>query len=199
MVIHQFTRDPPTSVAGIYTIVVVRSLRDHNQANGRRSVSSRAPVRFLDSWIVATDLFAVIAAALEMVCYSSSLCRRSDAGGCGSLFLDQFRLGFLATGFGSGGRLLEWWSSGRVEVSQLESGPDVAPPTVKLVLLLISIPLLRRGTEAFIAIVTEYSYLNLLSSLLITILLHLIMSSVVLAARRAPAAEGCRPCPPYLC
>ncbi|RWV78411.1 hypothetical protein GW17_00060628 [Ensete ventricosum] len=42
-------------------------------------------------------------------------------------------------------------------------------------------------------------YLSLLSSLLLTIPLHLIMSSVVLAARRAPAGKGCRPSPPYLC
>ncbi|RZS22699.1 hypothetical protein BHM03_00055515, partial [Ensete ventricosum] len=52
---------------------------------------------------------------------------------------------------------------------------------------------------AFIAIVTEYPYLNPLSSLLLTIPLHLTMPSVVLTARRAPAAEGCRPCPSYLC
>ncbi|RRT45163.1 hypothetical protein B296_00055312 [Ensete ventricosum] len=53
--------------------------------------------------------------------------------------------------------------------------------------------------EAFIATVTGYPYLNPLSSLLLTIPLHLTTSSVVLAARRAPAAKGCRPCPPYLC
>ncbi|RWV98218.1 hypothetical protein GW17_00038948, partial [Ensete ventricosum] len=44
-----------------------------------------------------------------------------------------------------------------------------------------------------------YPYLNPLSSLLLTIPLHLTMPSVVLTARRAPAAEGCRPCPSYLC
>ncbi|RZS10193.1 hypothetical protein BHM03_00041377 [Ensete ventricosum] len=42
-------------------------------------------------------------------------------------------------------------------------------------------------------------YLSSLSSLLLTILLHLTMSSVVLATRRAPAGKGCRTCPPYLC
>ncbi|RZS21877.1 hypothetical protein BHM03_00054575 [Ensete ventricosum] len=41
-----------------------------------------------------------------------------------------------------------------------------------------------------------YPYLNPLSYLLLTIPLHLTTPSVVLAARRAPAAEGCRPCPP---
>ncbi|RWW39660.1 hypothetical protein BHE74_00054995, partial [Ensete ventricosum] len=62
-----------------------------------------------------------------------------------------------------------------------------------------AIPLLRRGARAFIATVTGYPYLNPLSSLLLTIPLHLTTPSVVLAARRAPATEGCRPCPPYLC
>ncbi|RWV84493.1 hypothetical protein GW17_00053789 [Ensete ventricosum] len=62
-----------------------------------------------------------------------------------------------------------------------------------------AIPLLRRGARAFIVRVTGYPYLNLLSSLLLTIPLHLTMSSVVLATRRAPASKGCRHCPPYLC
>ncbi|RWV92928.1 hypothetical protein GW17_00044653, partial [Ensete ventricosum] len=62
-----------------------------------------------------------------------------------------------------------------------------------------SIPLLRRGLGAFIVRVTGYPYLNLLSSLLLTIPLHLTMPSVVLAARCAPAGKGCRPSPPYLC
>ncbi|RRT41838.1 hypothetical protein B296_00054714 [Ensete ventricosum] len=44
-----------------------------------------------------------------------------------------------------------------------------------------------------------YPYLNPLSSLLLTIPLHLTTPSVVLAARRTPAAEGCRPYPSYLC
>ncbi|RWW62492.1 hypothetical protein BHE74_00030373, partial [Ensete ventricosum] len=61
-----------------------------------------------------------------------------------------------------------------------------------------AIPLLRRGAGAFIATVTGYPYLNPLSSLLLTIPLHLTTPSVVLVARRAPAAEGCRHCPPYL-
>ncbi|RZR78219.1 hypothetical protein BHM03_00003495 [Ensete ventricosum] len=62
-----------------------------------------------------------------------------------------------------------------------------------------AIPPLRRGAGAFIATVTRYPYMNLLSSLLLIISLYLTMSSVVLAARRAPAVEGYRPCPPYLC
>ncbi|RRT55215.1 hypothetical protein B296_00014966 [Ensete ventricosum] len=61
------------------------------------------------------------------------------------------------------------------------------------------IPLLRRGAGAFIVTVTRYSYLNHLSSLLLTIPLYLTLPSVVLAARRAPVGKGCRPCPPYLC
>ncbi|RWW67930.1 hypothetical protein BHE74_00024572, partial [Ensete ventricosum] len=62
-----------------------------------------------------------------------------------------------------------------------------------------AIPLLRRGVGAFIVRVTGFSYLSPLSSLLLTISLHLTMSSVVLAARRASAGKGCRPCPPYVC
>ncbi|RWV98920.1 hypothetical protein GW17_00038204 [Ensete ventricosum] len=50
-----------------------------------------------------------------------------------------------------------------------------------------AIPLLRRGAETFIATVTGYPYLNPLSSLLLTILLHLTMSSVVLAVDRTTA------------
>ncbi|RZS24954.1 hypothetical protein BHM03_00058091, partial [Ensete ventricosum] len=47
--------------------------------------------------------------------------------------------------------------------------------------------------KAFIAIVTGYPHMKPLFSLLLTIPLHLVTPSVVLAARRAPAAEGCRP------
>ncbi|RWW51371.1 hypothetical protein BHE74_00042296 [Ensete ventricosum] len=61
------------------------------------------------------------------------------------------------------------------------------------------LPLCLSVLLAFIATVTGYSYLNPLSSLLLTIPLHLTTPSVVLAVRHAPAAEGCRPCPPYLC
>ncbi|RWW59159.1 hypothetical protein BHE74_00033919 [Ensete ventricosum] len=110
-----------------------------------------------------------------------------------------------APGPSLGGRLLvvELRSGGCVSApvdrrglqeGQVGSGPDVAPPTVKLVLLLIlRSPTLRRGAGAFIATVTGYPYLNPLSSLLLTIPLHLTMSFVVLATRHAPATEGCRP------
>ncbi|RZS26968.1 hypothetical protein BHM03_00060392 [Ensete ventricosum] len=94
-----------------------------------------------------------------------------------------------APGSGLGGRLLEWWSSGRVEVSQLGSRCDPSDGQVSFVVD-FTIPSLRRGAGAFITTVTGYPYLNLLSSLLLTIPLHLTMSSVVLAARRAPAADG---------
>ncbi|RWW01649.1 hypothetical protein GW17_00035295 [Ensete ventricosum] len=83
-------------------------------------------------------------------------------------------------GSGTGGRLLEWWSSSRTEVSQLG-------------LAVVSCKKVRSVT------VTGYPYLNPLFSLLLTISLHLTMSSVVLTALRAPAGKGCRPCPPYLC
>ncbi|RRT39050.1 hypothetical protein B296_00041986 [Ensete ventricosum] len=62
-----------------------------------------------------------------------------------------------------------------------------------------TIPLLRRGVGAFIVRVTGSPYLSLLSSLLFIIPLYLIMSSVVLATRRAPAGKGCRSSPSYLC
>ncbi|RZR92647.1 hypothetical protein BHM03_00020975 [Ensete ventricosum] len=116
-------------------------------------------------------------------------------------------------GSGLGGRLLEWWSSGRVEMFQLGlvadsckkvrsgrvgSRRDPSDGQVSFVVD-FAIPLLGRSAGAFIAIVMRYPYLKLLSSLLLTILLHLATSSVVFAARRAPAAGGCRPCPPYPC
>ncbi|RWW23182.1 hypothetical protein GW17_00012575, partial [Ensete ventricosum] len=85
-------------------------------------------------------------------------------------------------GSDAGGRLLEWWSSGWAEVSQL----GLAVVSCKKV-------------RAFIVRVTWSPYLNPLSSLLLTIPLHLTIPSVVFVARCAPAGKGCRPCPPYLC
>ncbi|RWW33509.1 hypothetical protein GW17_00001763, partial [Ensete ventricosum] len=61
------------------------------------------------------------------------------------------------------------------------------------------IPLLRRGARAFIVSVIGHSYLISLLPLLLTIPSFLTMSSVVLTARRAPAGNGCQPCPSYLC
>ncbi|RWW54429.1 hypothetical protein BHE74_00038998 [Ensete ventricosum] len=116
-----------------------------------------------------------------------------------------------ASGSGLGGRLLEWWSSGRVEMFQLGSIADSCKkvrwvgsrrdPSDGQVSLVVdfTIPPLRRGAGAFIAIVTGYPYLKPLSSLLLIIPLHLTTPSVVLAAKRAPAAGGCRRCPPYPC
>ncbi|RZS21651.1 hypothetical protein BHM03_00054314 [Ensete ventricosum] len=95
-------------------------------------------------------------------------------------------------GSGSGRSLVPAGRSGRVG-----SRRDPSDGQVSLVVD-FAIPLLRRGAGAFIATVTGYPYLNPLSYLLLTISLHLTMSSMVLATRRAPAAEGCRPCPPYL-
>ncbi|RRT44658.1 hypothetical protein B296_00015931 [Ensete ventricosum] len=71
-----------------------------------------------------------------------------------------------APGSGLGGRLLEWWSSGRVEMFQLGSAAD-------------SCKKVKSG--AVIAIVTGYPYLKPLYPLLFTIPLHLTTSSVVLA------------------
>ncbi|RWW46515.1 hypothetical protein BHE74_00047556 [Ensete ventricosum] len=95
--------------------------------------------------------------------------------------------------FSSGRSLVPIGRSGRVG-----SRRDPSDGQVSLVVD-FAIPLFRRGAGAFIATVTGYSYLNLLSSLLLTISLLLTTPSVVLVARRAPAAEECRPCPPYLC
>lgn len=104
IVIHQVTGDPSASSAGIYRIVVMRSpqetvtepTEDVECTHLIWFVILPSPpfslVRFLDCRHRSLRCYA---ATLEMVCYSSSLCRRSDAGGCGSLFLDQFRLWFL--------------------------------------------------------------------------------------------------------
>ncbi|RRT35052.1 hypothetical protein B296_00042212, partial [Ensete ventricosum] len=51
-----------------------------------------------------------------------------------------------------------------------------------------AIPLLRRGAGAFIVTIVGCSYLRPLSSSLLTILSHLIMSSMVLVVRRAPSS-----------
>ncbi|RZR71726.1 hypothetical protein BHM03_00006861 [Ensete ventricosum] len=89
--------------------------------------------------------------------------------------------------FSSGRPLIPVRRSGRVG-----SRRDPSDDQVSLVVD-FAIPPLRRGAGAFIAIVMGYPYLKPLSSLLLTISLYLTMSSVVLAARRAPAAGGCRP------
>ncbi|RWV96340.1 hypothetical protein GW17_00040965 [Ensete ventricosum] len=102
-----------------------------------------------------------------------------------------------APGPGLGGRLLvvELRSGGRVSAwvghRFLQKGPvgsrhDPFDGQVSSVID-FTIPLLHRGAGAFIAIVTGYSYLNPLSSLLLTIPLHLTMSSVVLAVGRTTA------------
>ncbi|RZS08066.1 hypothetical protein BHM03_00038996 [Ensete ventricosum] len=87
--------------------------------------------------------------------------------------------------------------SGRNVSGRVGSRRDPSGGQVSLVVD-FAIPLLRRGAGAFIATVTRYPYLNPLFFLLLIILLHLTTPSVVLAARHAPTAEGCRPCPPYL-
>ncbi|RRT59464.1 hypothetical protein B296_00016884 [Ensete ventricosum] len=59
-----------------------------------------------------------------------------------------------------------------------------------------AISLLCSGAGAFIVSVVGHSYLISLLSLLLTMLSYLSTMPVVLAMRRAPACEGCRP---YLC
>ncbi|RRT60621.1 hypothetical protein B296_00003505 [Ensete ventricosum] len=95
----------------------------------------------------------------------------------------------------SGGAQVGWTclSSGRSPIPTRRSGRvgsrrDPSDGQVSSVVD-FAIPLLRRGVWAFITTVTGYSYLNPLSSLLLTIPLHLTMPSVVLVARRALAAE----------
>ncbi|RZS24579.1 hypothetical protein BHM03_00057663 [Ensete ventricosum] len=113
----------------------------------------------------------------------------------------RVRLGRLAAG------VVELRSSGNVSArvgrrflqeGQVGSRRDPFNGQVSFVVD-FAIPPLRRGVGAFIAMVTGYPYLKLLSSLLLTIPLHLTTPSVVLSVRRAPVAGGCRPCPPYLC
>ncbi|RWW13483.1 hypothetical protein GW17_00022792 [Ensete ventricosum] len=97
----------------------------------------------------------------------------------------------------SGGAQVGWTclSSGRSSIPARRSGRvgfrcDPSDGQVSSVVD-FAIPLLRRGAGAFIATVTGYPYLNPLSSLLLTIPLHLTMSSVVLAARHAsPVVRG---------
>ncbi|RWW37265.1 hypothetical protein BHE74_00057661, partial [Ensete ventricosum] len=88
-------------------------------------------------------------------------------------------------GFSSGRLLIPTRRSGRVGSRRNPSDGQVS------LVVDFAILLLRRGAGAFIVIVTGYPYLKLLSSLLLTIPLHLTTLSVVLAARRAPAAGGC--------
>ncbi|RZS18982.1 hypothetical protein BHM03_00051321 [Ensete ventricosum] len=95
--------------------------------------------------------------------------------------------------FSSGRPLVPAGRSGRVGSRRNPSDGQVS------LVVDFAIPLLRRDAGAFIATVTGYPYLNHLSSLLLTIPLLLTTPFVVLATRHAPAAEGCRLCPPYLC
>ncbi|RWW50941.1 hypothetical protein BHE74_00042758 [Ensete ventricosum] len=59
-----------------------------------------------------------------------------------------------------------------------------------------AIPLLRRGAGAFIVSAVGHSYLISLLPLLLTMPSYLSTTPAVLAVRRSPAGEGCRP---YLC
>ncbi|RRT74165.1 hypothetical protein B296_00012486 [Ensete ventricosum] len=105
-----------------------------------------------------------------------------------------------APGLGLGGRLLvvELRSGGRVSArvgrrflqeGRVGSRRDPSDGQVSYVVD-FTIPLLRRGALAFIAIITRYLYPNPLSSLLLTIPLHLTMSSVVLAELNSSTNPG---------
>ncbi|RWW83254.1 hypothetical protein BHE74_00008252 [Ensete ventricosum] len=113
----------------------------------------------------------------------------------------RVRLGRSAAGvveLRSGGNVSARVNRRFLQEGQVKSRRDPSDGQVSFVVD-FTIPGLRRGVWAFIAIVTGYPYLKLLSSLLLTIPLHLTTPSVVLATRHAPAAGGCRLCPPYQC
>ncbi|RZS26612.1 hypothetical protein BHM03_00059974 [Ensete ventricosum] len=103
------------------------------------------------------------------------------------------------------------WSGGvRFGRRRLSSGRELAPtkrsgrvssrrdPSDGQVSAMVDfvIPLLRRGTRAFIVSVVGHSYLISLLPLLLTMSSYLSTMPAVLAVRHAPAGEGCRP---YLC
>ncbi|RRT40370.1 hypothetical protein B296_00035311 [Ensete ventricosum] len=99
-----------------------------------------------------------------------------------------WEVGYWSGGAHVGGKC---FSSGRPLIPARRSGRvgsrrDPFDGQVSLVVD-FSIPLLRRGIEAFIVIVMGRPYRRPLSSLLLTILLHLTTPFVVLATRRAPS------------
>ncbi|RZS14120.1 hypothetical protein BHM03_00045783 [Ensete ventricosum] len=109
---------------------------------------------------------------------------------------------------GLGGRLLEWWSSGREEVLQFGSVADSCTkagsgrfrrePSDSQVSLVVpfSNPLSRRGAGAFIVSVVDHLYLVTLLLLWPTMPSYPSTTLVVPVVRRAFAGRGCRP---YLC
>ncbi|RZS24367.1 hypothetical protein BHM03_00057427 [Ensete ventricosum] len=79
------------------------------------------------------------------------------------------------SGFGSGSRLLEWWSLGRAEVFQLGSAADSCK---------------KVASGAFIVSVVGYSYLVTLLPLWPTVPSYPSTTPAVLAVRRASAGLG---------
>ncbi|RWW34639.1 hypothetical protein GW17_00000593 [Ensete ventricosum] len=98
------------------------------------------------------------------------------------------------SGFGSGSRLLEWWSSGRSLTPARRSGrqvPDVTPPTVKLVQWLVfAIPLPRRGARVYIVGVVDHMYLATRLPLWLTLSSYASTTPVVVAVRDAFTGRG---------
>ncbi|RRT45581.1 hypothetical protein B296_00023951, partial [Ensete ventricosum] len=183
--------------SGVGKSSLVQSFISHFVDNNRPTLGAVTPIFFLDYLLPMTSCrhacieFMVSLASVYRDGFpdqiSHSRWQEAEAyhmGHCWSLGRGK--------GFSSGRSLIPARRSGRIG-----SRRDLFDYQVSLVVDFV-ILLLRRGARVFIAIVTGYSYLKPLSSLLLTILLHLTTPSVVLTARRAPAAGGCRPCPPYL-
>ncbi|RRT45290.1 hypothetical protein B296_00032273 [Ensete ventricosum] len=78
-------------------------------------------------------------------------------------------------GFGSGSRLLEWWSSGQVEVFQLGSTAD---------------PCKKVGSGAYIVGVVAHPYLATWLPLWLTMLSHTSTMLAILAVGHASAGKG---------
>ncbi|RZR87840.1 hypothetical protein BHM03_00015317 [Ensete ventricosum] len=79
--------------------------------------------------------------------------------------------------FGSGSRLLEWWSPGRAEVFQLRSATD-------------SCKKVGSGARAYIVGVVDHPYLATRLPLWLTMLSHTSTMPVVLAVGHASAGKG---------
>ncbi|RWV84728.1 hypothetical protein GW17_00053537, partial [Ensete ventricosum] len=109
----------------------------------------------------------------------------------------------LVVGYWSGGARIGWKRlgssrsltparrSGRRVGSRRDPSDDQVSSVVGF-----SIPLLRRDAGGLIVSVVGHLYLISLLPLLLTVASYLSTTAVVLAVRRAPAGEGCRP---YLC
>ncbi|RRT40455.1 hypothetical protein B296_00056293 [Ensete ventricosum] len=99
-----------------------------------------------------------------------------------------------------GGRLLEWWSSGRELAPARRSGrvSSRRDPSDDQVSAMVdfAIPLPRRGAGAFIVSAVDPSYLITLLPLRLTMSSYLSTMPLMFVVRRASTDKECRP---YLC